>query len=73
MPNDAATAKVICPFFHRFTREERAIICEGPGKDLEAGTLFRSSKAMTVWTGSFCNTFQYERCPVAQAATRWQS
>ncbi len=72
MPNDAATAQVICPFFHRFTRTGREIICDGWEKGTEAGTLFASHSALEVWTGKLCNTFQYDRCPVAKAVNLQQ-
>jgi hypothetical protein len=70
MPNDTATALVICPFFHRFVRSGREIICDGPAEEVEAGTLFPSHAALEVWTGKLCNTFQYGNCPVARAAEK---
>lgn len=70
MPNDAAIAQVICPFFHRFTKSGKEIVCEGFAKNMEAGTLFPDHDALEVWTGKLCNTFQYSACPVAKAAER---
>jgi hypothetical protein len=70
MPNDTATALVICPFFHRFVRSGREIICDGLSEGVESGTVFPSHSALELWTGNLCNTFQYDRCPVAKAVEK---
>lgn len=59
-------ARVICPYFLRFTMERRAIVCEGMVQGVQSATLFRRREDLEKYCEKFCETFRYNRCPVAK-------
>lgn len=70
MPNETDDALVVCPYFARFHRGKNAmcqIICEGIAAGTESGVIFTGRDAMHRWTVRYCNTYDYDRCPMAAA------
>jgi len=59
-------ARMICPFFVRFTLERRAIVCEGMTKGVQTATMFHRREDMERYSEKYCETFGYGRCPVAR-------
>lgn len=60
-------ARVICPYFLRFTMERRAIVCEGMVAGVQSATVFRRRDEMEKYSERYCETYKYNRCPVARA------
>lgn len=64
--NDARKAKIICPFYHRFTQDGRTIVCEGMDDDKELCLKFRRKEDLNEHLESVCNRYDYaKRCPIA--------
>ncbi len=70
MPNDAAQANVVCPFYHRFSPNGREVICEGIAPGAETCMLFRTRAQRDKWLEALCNTFSYNRCHIAMGVNR---
>lgn len=60
-------ARIICPFFLRFTKERRVIVCEGMVSGLQSAMLFKRHEDMEKFAGKYCETYHYNRCPLARA------
>lgn len=60
-------ARIICPYYLRHTSERRAIVCEGMVPGLDSAMLFRRRSDMEKFSEKYCETFHYNRCPIARA------
>lgn len=60
-------ARIICPFYLRHTNERRVIVCEGMAPGLQSAMLFRSRRDMERYSEKYCETYHYNRCPMARA------
>lgn len=61
-------ARIICPFYKRHTDNRRTIVCEGVAEGrVETAMVFTSRELMERYSGKYCETFRYNRCPLARA------
>ena len=64
--NDAAVARIVCPYFHHLERSGRIIICEFPEKGKELCMRFSRREGLHKHLAYACNSFDYGvRCPIA--------
>ena len=59
-------ARIVCPYFKRFTEERRVIICEGCVKGTESAMVFRTKRDMENYSARMCETYRYGHCPIAR-------
>lgn len=64
--NDTLRGRVICPYYERHTSQKRAIVCEGLAAGMETAMLFDCRADMEKYSAKFCETFRYNRCPLAR-------
>lgn len=64
--NEACKARIICPYFQRFTGDGRMIVCEGIIERAETCTAFRHRAELEQHLRLYCNTYGYGDCPVAR-------
>ena len=68
MPNDAISARIICPYYRRIARGKSslcAVVCDGLCGGSEIMNLFRTRREMWAWIYGNCATHSYGQCPVA--------
>ena len=76
MPQSAHSARIICPYFLRFSRDDNprspaggtAIICEGLVPGSETASCFHGRAMLSRWVCGVCESHGYGReCPLARA------
>lgn len=63
-------ARIICPFYRRHTDGRKTIVCEGVASGrVETAMVFTCRDHMERYSAKFCETFKYNRCPLARAVS----
>ena len=69
MPNETHNAMVICPFYHKVSRQ--GIVCDGvPALSLRCVTEFISNDIRDEYMNDYCATYDWMECPLAKLLSR---
>ena len=68
MPESWITPDILCPYFHKESKQHHSIVCEGPQDGTTMHLHFAREAERLRWLQRHCASWCYKSCPICKMA-----